>query len=107
MNFPDSFFESMKERMEMAFRDMEALESGAIANPDENRMVGHYWLRSPELAPSADIRNAIENALKKKKADALINVRWYEKKYHFILFSHSTVLVEGEAVKLFDHASPR
>jgi glucose-6-phosphate isomerase len=30
---------------------MEALEKGAIANPDENRMVGHYWLRNPDLAP--------------------------------------------------------
>ena len=27
------------------------LEKGAIANPDENRMVGHYWLRAPERAP--------------------------------------------------------
>lgn len=31
--------------------DMLALEAGAIANPDENRQVGHYWLRSPQLAP--------------------------------------------------------
>ena len=29
---------------------MAALEKGAIANPDENRMVGHYWLRAPDLA---------------------------------------------------------
>ena len=29
--------------------------SGAIANPDENRMVGHYWLRAPELAPTPEI----------------------------------------------------
>ena len=28
-----------------------ALEKGAIANADEKRMVGHYWLRAPELAP--------------------------------------------------------
>ncbi len=34
------------------FRDMEALESGAIANPDEDRQVGHYWLRDPMLAPT-------------------------------------------------------
>jgi glucose-6-phosphate isomerase len=30
---------------------MAALEGGVIANPDENRRVGHYWLRNPELAP--------------------------------------------------------
>ncbi len=65
MNFPDSFFESMAGRMESAFDDMEALESGAIANPDENRMVGHYWLRDSRRAPSAEIREAIENAIEK------------------------------------------
>jgi glucose-6-phosphate isomerase len=30
---------------------MAALEAGAIANADEGRQVGHYWLRCPELAP--------------------------------------------------------
>ena len=35
-----------------AFAEMEALESGAIANPDEGRQVGHYWLRAPDRAPT-------------------------------------------------------
>ena len=30
---------------------MNQLEQGAIANPTENRQVGHYWLRNPDLAP--------------------------------------------------------
>jgi len=34
-----------------AFEAMAALEAGAIANGDEQRQVGHYWLRAPELAP--------------------------------------------------------
>lgn len=42
-----------------ALADMQALECGAIANPDENRMVGHYWLRAPQLAPRPDITAAI------------------------------------------------
>jgi len=42
-----------------AFREMRELEAGAIANPDEGRMVGHYWLRAPELAPTLEIRDAI------------------------------------------------
>lgn len=42
-----------------ALSAMEALERGAIANPDEKRMVGHYWLRAPELAPTPEIRAAI------------------------------------------------
>jgi glucose-6-phosphate isomerase len=36
-----------------AFTAMAALEGGAVANPDEGRQVGHYWLRTPELAPKA------------------------------------------------------
>ena len=38
-----------------AFQAMQALESGAIANPDEGRQVGHYWLRTPSLAPSTEV----------------------------------------------------
>ena len=38
---------------------MDALERGAIANPDEQRMVGHYWLRAPRLAPNREIETAI------------------------------------------------
>ena len=36
-----------------SFVSMAALEAGAIANPDEGRQVGHYWLRAPQLAPAA------------------------------------------------------
>ncbi|MFN2476526.1 MAG: glucose-6-phosphate isomerase, partial [Chthoniobacterales bacterium] len=51
MNFGDDFFEQMRPRVEKAFAAMEELERGAIANPDEQRMVGHYWLRDAALAP--------------------------------------------------------
>ncbi len=44
---------------EKALAAMRALEAGAIANPDEGRMVGHYWLRRPELAPTPEIAAAI------------------------------------------------
>lgn len=60
MNFADDFFSRMEPEVQKAFKTMDALESGAIANPDENRMVGHYWLRSPALAPSPEIRREIE-----------------------------------------------
>ena len=33
---------------------MQQLEAGSIANADEQRQVGHYWLRS-QLAPSAPV----------------------------------------------------
>ena len=47
MRFADDFFATMEPRVEAAFASMRELEAGAIANPDENRMVGHYWLRGP------------------------------------------------------------
>ena len=47
----------------MAVEAMAALESGAIANPDEGRRVGHYWLRAPELAPEPEMTAAITGAL--------------------------------------------
>ena len=51
--------EGLGPKFEKAFLDMKALESGAIANPDEKRMVGHFWLRSPELAPDPELRDRI------------------------------------------------
>jgi glucose-6-phosphate isomerase len=52
MRLEDDFLATMQPKFTRAFQDMSALEAGAIANPDENRMVGHYWLRNPELAPA-------------------------------------------------------
>ena len=63
MRFPDDFFDRMRPRCELAFQRMAELEAGAIANPDENRMVGHYWLRDPARAPTPEIRAAIIAAL--------------------------------------------
>ncbi|MFM1848976.1 MAG: glucose-6-phosphate isomerase [Pseudomonadota bacterium] len=63
MNFELSFLESFEGRVQEAFRAMTALEGGAIANPDENRMVGHYWLRTTELAPTAELRREIETTI--------------------------------------------
>ena len=34
-----------------AAEELRALEAGHIANPSEQRRVGHYWLRDPQLAP--------------------------------------------------------
>ena len=39
------------DRLAAAQRALAALEAGAVANPDEGRQVGHYWLRAPDLAP--------------------------------------------------------
>jgi glucose-6-phosphate isomerase len=63
MPFPDDFLPSMEPKFAEAFTAMAALEKGAIANPDEHRMVGHYWLRAPQLAPTPAIAEAITSAL--------------------------------------------
>ncbi len=58
---------ALQPRIDKAFADMESLESGAIANPDEGRMVGHYWLRNPHLAPNDKLRDAITRPLDELK----------------------------------------
>lgn len=63
MPFPDDFFSSMEPQIQQAFDAMTKLEAGAIANPDEKRMVGHYWLRAPQLAPSPEITGEITSSL--------------------------------------------
>lgn len=65
MKVSDEFFASMEPDVKKASADMAALEKGAIANPDENRMVGHYWLRNPALAPTQEIRDEIEQTTKR------------------------------------------
>jgi glucose-6-phosphate isomerase len=59
MRFDEAFVEYLKPKFAKAFQDMVALEKGAIANPDEQRMVGHYWLRNPDLAPNEALKQEI------------------------------------------------
>src|SRR5437588_1521541 len=66
--FGDNFLSEMEPLAQRAFAAMQSLEAGAIANPDENRMVGHYWLRAPELAPSPEIASAIRKSVADIKA---------------------------------------
>ena len=63
MGLDGAFIDAMRAPLARAFDAMEALESGAIANPDEGRMVGHYWLRDPSRAPTPSLREAIELSL--------------------------------------------
>lgn len=61
MRLEDDFLATMQPKFTRAFQDMAALEAGAIANPDENRMVGHYWLRAPALAPAGFGQDIIDS----------------------------------------------
>ncbi|GAB4844920.1 glucose-6-phosphate isomerase [Ancistrocladus abbreviatus] len=75
IGFTDVFVQEMEPRFKAAFKAMEELEKAAIANPDEGRMVGHYWLRNSELAPNSFLKSQIENTLEGvlKFADDIIN----------------------------------
>ncbi|MGE3173115.1 MAG: glucose-6-phosphate isomerase [Planctomycetota bacterium] len=55
----DADLDRLGPALQQALAAMQLLEHGAIANPDEQRMVGHYWLRAPGLAPSDEVQDAI------------------------------------------------
>ncbi len=59
IRFGSGFINHMEPRLITAFSAIAELEAGALANRDENRMVGHYWLRAPQLAPTEQARKAI------------------------------------------------
>src|SRR5687767_2182960 len=63
MQFGDEFFSSMEPQLQKAYDAMTELAGGAIANPDEKRMVGHYWLRAPQRAPTPELASEITTTL--------------------------------------------
>ena len=91
IDFGDNFFCEMEPKIQSAFLAMADLEAGAIANPDEGRMVGHYWLRTPELAPSSELqqhisreidliaafgRDVVNGTIKAPNGEAFTDVLW-------------------------------
>src|SRR5687767_15132514 len=71
MRFTEDWLAGMQAPAGQALAAMVDLEKGAVANPDENRMVGHYWLRAPELAPNQDLQNDIVQCYAKIRGFAL------------------------------------
>jgi len=63
MGMDDPWLISMQPSVAQALTEMAELEAGAIANTDEQRMVGHYWLRAPDLAPDPALGQAIRRDL--------------------------------------------
>jgi len=59
LGLPEDALSAAAPAFAKAFEAMDALEKGAIANPDEGRRVGHYWLRDPQLAPEPELAQAI------------------------------------------------
>lgn len=60
---PADYADQKRSMIDRALAEMRELEAGAIANRDENRMVGHYWLRNSALSPAPEIRKAIDTAI--------------------------------------------
>lgn len=75
VGFTPEFVADMEPRFAKAFKAMEELEKGAIANPDEGRMVGHYWLRNSNLAPNSHLKTQIDNTVERvsKFADDVVS----------------------------------
>jgi glucose-6-phosphate isomerase len=88
MGFDDSFLEKMASEMERAFDAMSLLESGEISNPDEDRMVGHYWLRDAEASPGEGLTHEIENTLER--------IRSFVSKVH-------NGVITGQQAQAFSH----
>ena len=48
MHLNTSHLDQLQPSFDQAFAAMQELEAGAISNADEQRQVGHYWLRNPD-----------------------------------------------------------
>jgi glucose-6-phosphate isomerase len=75
MNIKSSDLEQGKSILQDAVVSMKNLEGGAIANPDEKRQVGHYWLRNSSMAPNPALQKQIEDCLSavKRFVDDILN----------------------------------
>ncbi|GLJ21683.1 hypothetical protein SUGI_0403910 [Cryptomeria japonica] len=73
----DKFVEVMEPKFQSAFKALEELEAGSIANPNEDRMVRHYWLKKSSIAPNPNLRQQIDRTLDAicKFHDDVINVK--------------------------------
>src|SRR5262245_53039562 len=61
----DAELDKQRPALARALAAMQRREQGFIANADESRMVGHYWLRAPARAPTDEISEAIATAVKR------------------------------------------
>ena len=64
INFNNDQIDDLENKFKDVFSSIHDLEAGAISNIDENRQVGHYWLRNPSIAPSPKISEEISKEIK-------------------------------------------
>lgn len=70
MAFTPEWLAGMEPLCRSAYADLARLEAGEKVNADEGRMVGHYWLRNPSLAPTEALRQEIVDGVALAKAFA-------------------------------------
>jgi len=63
INFIKEDFEAINQKFVNVFKALDELENGAVANIDEKRQVGHYWLRNSSIAPNNVLKNKIDNEI--------------------------------------------
>ena len=63
INFTSKEIKNLEDKFIDVFSSIKELENGAISNIDENRQVGHYWLRNPSISPSSKIGEKLEQIL--------------------------------------------
>ena len=69
MAVPAGYADEKAEEIKRAMDEMRRIEAGEKVNTDEDRMVGHYWLRTPSLAPEG-LGTAIKRNIAEIKAFA-------------------------------------
>jgi glucose-6-phosphate isomerase len=63
VDLPAGYFDQPNPLLNRAFDEMARIEKGERVNTTHDWMVGHYWLRKPELAPTPELRAAIRETL--------------------------------------------
>ena len=58
--FNEKKITEIERKFKNVYKASKDLEDGSISNVDENRQVGHYWLRNSNIAPDKEIGNQIE-----------------------------------------------
>jgi glucose-6-phosphate isomerase len=63
MDIPSEWLAKMADKVAAAHAEMARVERGEKVNTDEDRMVGHYWLRDASRAPSPDLTEEINHTV--------------------------------------------
>ncbi len=67
MDLTDGLVAGMADQVARAHDEMARIERGERVNTDEDRMVGHYWLRDSKRAPTAEIARTIDETVARVK----------------------------------------